>query len=75
MTRPVRNDRSPKGRAKKDIMVEIEGQNERLGFRFMANQSDRGTLKHACIATLEHTEIAEMSADSRVHLGHSQTHS
>lgn len=51
-------------------MVEIEGQNERLEFRNMGR-----ALKHACVATLEHTVIAEMNADSHVHLRHSLAHS
>lgn len=64
-TRPERNDKSPKGRAKKDIMVEIEGQNERLEFRYMKYQSNRKTLRHACVATFENTVITEMNTESQ----------
>ena len=42
----------------------IEGQNERLGFKYMADKSNGKTLKHACIAILAYTEIAEINADS-----------
>ncbi len=73
-TRPERNDRSPKGTAKKDIMVETEGQNERLEFRYTEYQTNRRTLMHACVATFEHTEITEMNAESHDVLRRSQTH-
>ena len=65
-TRPERNDKSPKGRAKKDIMVEIEGENERLEFRYMEHQINRKILKHVCIATFEDTVIVEMNTESHL---------
>ena len=69
--RPEKNERSPKGRANKDIMVDVEGQNERLECRYMRYQSNRRTLRHACVAILE---IAEKNADFHVHLRRSQIH-
>lgn len=49
----------------------VEGQNERLECRYMRYQSKRRTSGHACIAILE---IAEINADSHVHLRRSQIH-
>ena len=68
-----RNDKSPKGRAKKVIMAQIEGQNERLEFRYMEYQNNRRILKHACGATFDDTVIAEMNAVLIFQLKHSQT--
>ena len=62
-TGPGRNDKSPKGRTRKEIMAQIEGRNERLEFRYMEYQSNRKTLKHACVATFEDAVIAEMNAE------------
>ena len=47
-------------------MVEIEGENERLEFRYMEHQINRKILKHACIATFEDTVIVEMKTESHL---------
>ena len=47
-------------------MAQIEGRNERPEFRNMEYQSNRKTLKHACVATFEDTVIAEMNAESHL---------
>ena len=47
-------------------MVEIEGQNERLEFRYMEHQINRKILKHACIATFEDTVFVEMNTESQL---------